>query len=334
MFGSLLGISEKVCFVFSIFKGIPPPRSCSGNRPENRADPSLVRLRLHHHLGAGTDQLPLSEVEERHVGGWIDHPQTAIQIQRRMVDISAQPLAHHKLKGIAGSDMVPSLIHRPVEILPGAIAAGVWRRSSVGPPVEGTHGRKGRSHAFAQGVDAGHRALPGCLRAFSSSALTAEIAIGHCSDQSFHLVEDQDAVHQHPQSIRGTIGNRRVHWNARLDPADQLIAPHPIELAQRRKSRQGGWFVRLQAAFQAVERVAAESLAVIVSPGALQSIAPRRESPHGVAGDDTPSPKCFTTFYRLEQHTGGALIPDLEPGGEWRFQIRRPAAGHRNQGCT
>ena len=79
-------------------------------------------------------------------------------------------------------------------------------------------------------MDATHSPIPGLICGFGRGPGTAQISVSHCRDQTLHLIDDQDAVHQHPNAVRRSVLVGLMHGNAGFDPTDELISPHPVQL--------------------------------------------------------------------------------------------------------
>ena len=136
VFSSFLGIGEQFCLQTPILERIASSRSGSCNRPQHGADTPLVRFCFDHHLRAGSDQLPVTEIEERHVRRWIHHAQAPVEIKGRVADFRAESLADHQLKGISGGDVFPGLKNRLLEVIGGSITDCCRCFPLVGSPVE------------------------------------------------------------------------------------------------------------------------------------------------------------------------------------------------------
>ena len=256
MLSTFFGVSEQLRLKTAIFQFIASPGPCSCNRSQDSADPSLIRLSLDHDLRAGSDQLPVAEIEKRHVGRWIHHAQASVEIKGGVADLRAEFLADHQLKGISSGDVLPGLENRLLEVILRSITGCRGCVPLAGCPVERAHRGKRLGHGVFQDLDALNGIAPCGLWVGKSVVLSRQIGVGHGCNQPFHLIEDEDAVHQHPQSLRRTIPIIRMDRHRGLNPADQFIAPHPVELAERWQSRQGGRLVGRKTRAQGVEGIA------------------------------------------------------------------------------
>ena len=176
-------------------------------------------------------------------------------------------------------------------------------------------------HAGLELGDAGGGMLPGV----GGIGAVAEVGIGHGGDLALHLIEHQQAVREHPAAIGGGAGAGRVDRHTRLDPVDQLVAPEAEQLAEggqpgHRGRAQGG-----QALTQKLEGVARQLIVPSVAPVTLGPPAPAGEDPERVACHEAPAAEALAPLHRLEQHAMAAMGTRLEPGGQGRFQVGRPA---------
>jgi len=125
-----------------------------------------------------------------------------------------------------------------------------------------------------------------------------------------------------------------VHRHARLDPADQLIAPEAEQLPHRRQPRDRGAGEGLQTVLQELEGVALQVVLAAIAPLAQAAFAAAGEGPERIGHHEAPAAEALATLDRLEQHAVVALGAHLQPGGERGFQIRRPALPEGDEGVA
>ena len=231
------------------------------------------------------------------------------------------------MEHIAGCDVFLGGVDGGFEFIAAAVGAHSGKLFASRVPGQWFDGGQRCVHPLAQGLDPSDGGLPGLLLIRP----VGEVAEGDGGDLSFHLIKDQDRVHQHPDPIRGIGRNTGVDCDGGFDPLDQFVAPNAVQLSQGREARQVDAGVRREAVAQGFERVTAELLFTTVTPGARQTIVPRRRRPERIAGNHTPTPEGFTTFDRFQQHAWRPSVAHLDPGGEGCFKICGPTLSQRNQ---
>ena len=187
--------------------------------------------------------------------------------------------------------------------------------------------RQGCLHARFEGVDAGACGTVGGLGVLSGT----QVCKGHGGELPFDLVEDQQAVGQHPAAVGGRCRSTGVHRHRGLDPVDQFVAPEAEQLAHRGQVVEGATAQRCQTLLQQVERVAPEGFAAPIAPAPLALLAAAGEDPEGIAHHKTPTAETFTALDRFEQHPMGTGGTHLQPGAQWCFEVGRPAAAQGDE---
>jgi hypothetical protein len=165
--GPLLGIGEQFGLQGLVLHLIPAAGSGAGDRPHRGPHRAVLQwFGLDHHLRAGADQVPVAEVEEGHVGGGVDHPQAAVEVEGIALDAGLKPLAQHQLEHITGLDVGLAAAYRVLELLPFDVAADrqvVHHLIGGGVvPAQRRHRTgQGLLHARLQGGDAASGMVPG-----------------------------------------------------------------------------------------------------------------------------------------------------------------------------
>jgi hypothetical protein len=142
--GPLLGIGQQIRLKGPVLALVGAAGPGAGDRPQGGFDRAwapwgagIERIGLHHHLRTGADQVPAAEVEEGHIGGWVDHPQAAVELKGLAVDPGFQALAQHELEHIPGGDVFLGSHHGRLEIVAAAVAAGVELQVGAVVPIQG-----------------------------------------------------------------------------------------------------------------------------------------------------------------------------------------------------
>ena len=266
-----LGVGQQVSFQFAVFQGRGAAGPSSGNGAKAGVDAISSGFGLNHHLWTGANQLPVPKVEERHIWGRIHHPQTAVQLQGRLRHLGFQALTDHQLEHIAGCDVFLGGVDGGFEFIAAAVGAHRGKLFASRVPGEWFDGRQRCVHPLAQGLNPSDCGLPGLLLIRS----VGKVAEGDSGDLSFHLIKDQDRVHQHPDPIRGIGSSAGMNGDGGFDPLDEFVTPNAIELPKRREARQVDAGVRRQAVAQGLEWIPVEGFFATISPGARQTIVAR-----------------------------------------------------------
>ena len=190
-----------------------------------------------------------------------------------------------------------------LEILAAAVAAGVELQVGAVVPIEaGDPGRQGLVHLLLQVRDPGQGGVVGPLGIAAGFTAGREVGVGHGRDLAFHLVEDQEAVGQHPAAIGRGPFRPGMDGHARLDPTDQFVAPEAKQLAHRGQARHGHAAVGGQHLAHELKRVALVLLGVAAAPLLNRLVGVHGEGPKGVADHKAPAAYLFAPFHRLQQH--------------------------------
>ena len=327
-----LGIGQQIGLEVAILQFGMASGTGAGDRAQACLDPSRDWVCLDHHLGAGADQLPVAEVEEGHIRRWIHHPQAAVKLQGLLGHAGLEALAEHQLEHITSCDVVASPLHGGFKIFAAAVAGGLRRALPCGLPAQRADRRQWCRHALFQTPNTGHGVIPSGFRARRIAA--TEVAVGHSCDQPFHLIENQDAVHQHPDPIGRGPFRQGMRGNGGLDPADQFVTPDAEQLADRRQPREGTRLVRSECFSQHVEWIAAELIATAIAPLPLDLVIADREGPKRIAGHHAVATEGFSSLNRFQQNARRTSLSHFEPCGEGSLQVCRPAACHGDERGT
>ena len=161
--GAFLGVGQQIQLQVAILMGCRAARTGAGNGSEAGSDALRRRVGLHHHLRTRSDQLPVPEVEEGHVGRWIDHPQAAIELQRLLGNNRLQALADHQLEDVTGGDVFPGGVDRRLEALLAAVALHIGKLLGLRIPGQGIHQGERGFHAPPERCNPRHRPVPGSI---------------------------------------------------------------------------------------------------------------------------------------------------------------------------
>ena len=309
VFGPLLGIGQQIRLKGPVFALVGAPGPGAGDRSQGGFDRTwppwgagIERIGLHHHLRAGADQVPAAEVEEGHIGGWVNHPQAAVELKGLPINPGFQALAQHQLEDIPGGDVLLGTHHGRLELVAAAVAAGVEVQVGAVVPIQGGNpGGQGLVHPLLQGRDPGQGGVVGPLGIPSGFTASREVGVGHGRDLAFHLVEDQQAVGQHPAAIGRVPLPSGMDGHARLDPADQFVTPKAKQLAHRGQARHGQGAVGGQHLAHQRKGVALVGLGAAVSPVLNRLVSAHGEGPEGVADHKAPAAHLLAPFHRLQQ---------------------------------
>ena len=156
-------------------------------------------------------------------------------------------------------------------------------------------------HLLLQGRDPGHGGVVGPVGITGGFARCREVGVGHGRDLALDLVEDQQAVGQHPAAIWGGPLWAGMDGHARLDPADQFVAPEAKQLAHRGQARHGHGAVGGQHLAHQRKWVALVGLGAAVSPLLNRLVSAHGEGPEGVADHKAPAAHLLAPFHRLQQ---------------------------------
>ena len=186
--------------------------------------------------------MPAAEVEERHVGRGVHHPQAPVELKGIPRNGGFEPLAQHQLEYIPRGDVVAGGDHGLLKIRPAPVALGLDVGGRFVLPWQGCDPRRqGLVHARFEGPDPGGRGGIGGVRVQGPSVVVAtEIGVGHGGDLALDLVKHQQAVGQHPAAIGGGPFRAGMDGHAGFDPADQFVAPEAKQLAHRGQARHRG----------------------------------------------------------------------------------------------
>ena len=243
--GPFLGIRQQISFQLQVFGFRQAAGPGAGNGPQGGFHPAAAiasRLGFHHHLWAGSNQVPAAEVEERHVGRGVHHPQAPVELKGIPRNGGFEPLAQHQLEYIPRGDVVAGGDHGLLKIRPAPVALGLDVGGRFVLPWQGCDPRRqGLVHARFEVPDPGGRGGIGGVRVQGPSVVVAtEIGIGHRGDLALDLVKHQQAVGQHPAAIGGGPFRTGMHGHAGFNPADQFVAPEAKQLAHRGQARHRG----------------------------------------------------------------------------------------------
>lgn len=282
---------------------------------------------LDHHFWAGADKAEIAKLEKRHVGGGVNQPQGAVEPERISSKRGGEALREHHLKDLASPDVGFGLLHR-LAVGGAAEGAGGNGIGQLRLPVEAEVGkRKGGAELLHQLFHPPAGLGVGLLR-----RLLACVGKGHHPDLALDLVEDQDAVHLHEDSVGGIPRLQGVNGHLGLDPANQLIAPVAKEPADAAgQLRQVHRLIGLQAAGQNGKGIPLVLLSMPIAVD-LQGLIPAHlQNPQRVAAEEAVAGHLFPSLHRFQQKVVGPPGTDPVPGRDRRFQVRHPFLVDRDE---
>src|SRR3984957_3989285 len=191
-------------------------RACAARaRTGDRARGYVARGDGEQRLGAGTGDLEIAEVQEVHIGTWVDGAQAPVYGKSFDWHLGREALRRHDLEGVARIDVLDDPRHHRFKVLARHVRLKARRRAPPGFRAL----RHGTGQACAHFSDRALRGLASQLRI----RLRVQLGVSDNRDRVLEMIERDQRIGQHQRHVRQTE-RIRVRLAERLDGAHQVIA--------------------------------------------------------------------------------------------------------------
>ena len=189
-----------------------------GAGPCDGVDCHRVPFLAHEEFGGGADDLAVAEVEEVEIGGGVEDPQRAVDLERVDRGLAGQALGEHDLEGVSGRDVLLGPANHGLELLVGHVPCGRGFRLAAAATFS----------MVERSVEGGEQRLE---TGFGTCVGLVAAVIGEHEqfDLRLHVVEDSHRHrHEEPVVVLGVaVGN-----GDRLEMTHDVVADEPHGAAE------------------------------------------------------------------------------------------------------